>query len=351
VVDVSDDKTSITVSEMTCGEYCNDCSNPANPSKSVKTKPYDANVFEYIYPLTITAQSIYSSPASPGDELTFVYRIKNPSDRAVSNIRLGARIRANSPQGHWIDDPANDRVISVDPGEKGYSRKFRIPSDVSGGYYDAGWVIVNQNTDDYQVAEAWVDEAVMYSALYISAQPVLAYSSIFRNGVWCVDTTGNHVADLVFGYGIPGDVPLVGDFNKDGSDDIAIFRNGIWCVDTTGNHVADLVFCYGIAGDVPLVGDFNKDGSDDTAIFRNGILWCVDTTGNRIADLVFCYGIAGDVPIVGDFNKDESDDIGIFRNGVWCVDTTGNHIADLVFGYGIAGDVPKKTCQMRQTRI
>jgi hypothetical protein len=63
------------------------------------------------------------------------------------------------------------------------------------------------------------------------------------------------VADLVFCYGIAGDVPLVGDFNKDESDDIAIFRNGIWCVDTTGNHIADLVFCYGIAGDVPLVGD------------------------------------------------------------------------------------------------
>ena len=119
--------------------------------------------------------------------------------------------------------------------------------------------------------------------------------AIFRNGVWCVDTTGNHVADLVFGYGIPGDVPLVGNF---GSDDIAIFRNGMWCVDTTGNHIADLVFGYGIAGDVPLVGDFNKEGTNDIAIFRNG-LWCVDTTSNHVADLIFGYGIPGDVPLVG----------------------------------------------------
>jgi hypothetical protein len=163
--------------------------------------------------------------------------------------------------------------------------------------------------------------------------------AIFRNGIWCVDTTGDHIADLVFGYGIPGDVPLVGDFNKDGSDDIAIFRNGIWCVDTTGNHVADLIFGYGIPGDVPLVGDINKDGTDDIAIFRNG-MWCVDTTGNHVADLVFGYGIAGDVPLVGDINQDGTDDIAIFRNGMWCVDTTGNRIADLVFGYGIAGDKP-----------
>ena len=134
---------------------------------------------------------------------------------------------------------------------------------------------------------------------------------VFRNGVWCVDTSGNHIADLVFGYGIAGDVPIVGDFNKDGSDDIGIFRNGIWCVDTTGNHIADLVFGYGIAGDVPIVGDFNKDGSDDIGIFRNGI-WCVDTTGNRIADLVFGYGLARDVPLVGDMDRNGISDIGEF---------------------------------------
>jgi hypothetical protein len=162
---------------------------------------------------------------------------------------------------------------------------------------------------------------------------------VFRNGLWCVDTTGNHIADVVFGYGIPGDVPLVGDIDQDGTDDIAIFRNGIWCVDTTGNHIADVVFGYGIPGDMPLVGDIDQDGTDDIAIFRNG-LWCVDTTSNHVADLVFGYGIPGDVPLVGDIDQDGTDDIAIFRNGIWCADTTGNHVADLVFGYGIAGDVP-----------
>ena len=43
--------------------------------------------------------------------------------------------------------------------------------------------------------------------------------------------------------------------DPDGTEDTAIFRNGMWCVDTTGNRVADLVFGYGIAGDVPLVGN------------------------------------------------------------------------------------------------
>jgi len=191
--------------------------------------------------------------------------------------------------------------------------------------------------------EVGVTDVYWFYGMNILGDPLLKPVSddiaIFRNGVWCVDTTGNHIADVVFGYGIPGDIPLVGDIDQDGTDDTAIFRNGMWCVDTTGNHIADVVFGYGIPGDIPLVGDIDQDGIDDIAIFRNG-MWCVDTTGNHIADLVFGYGIPGDVPLVGDINQDGTDDIAIFRNGIWCVDTTGNHIADVVFGYGIPGDIP-----------
>jgi hypothetical protein len=57
---------------------------------------------------------------------------------------------------------------------------------------------------------------------------------IFRDGSWHVDTNGDHVADVIFGYGITGDVPLVVDFNQDGNDDTVIFRDGGWHVDTTG---------------------------------------------------------------------------------------------------------------------
>jgi surface antigen len=58
VVGVSKDKLTITVSEMKCGEFCGDYSNPANPSESVGTGVYSASRFEYIYPLEITNQYI-----------------------------------------------------------------------------------------------------------------------------------------------------------------------------------------------------------------------------------------------------------------------------------------------------
>jgi hypothetical protein len=165
--------------------------------------------------------------------------------------------------------------------------------------------------------------------------------AIFREGMWCVDTTGDHVSDLIFGYGLPDDVPIVGDFNRDGIGDIGVFRKGMWCIDTTGDHIADLVFYYGLPNDVdvPLVGDFNHNGTDDIAIFRNGI-WCVDTTGNHVANIVVGYGLATDVPLIGDFECNGIDNIAVFRNGIWCVDTTGTCVADQIYGYGIAGDVP-----------
>jgi hypothetical protein len=34
---------------------------------------------------------------------------------------------------------------------------------------------------------------------------------IFRDGSWHVDTNGDHIANMIFGYGIPNDVPVVGD--------------------------------------------------------------------------------------------------------------------------------------------
>ena len=175
---VSSDKTTVVVSEMGCKSACGTCSNPDDPTESVRYHAYSASTFEYIYPLTIVDHSFYSSPAAPGDELTFVYRIANPSNRAMDSIRLGARIRKSNPQGSWIDDPGNDVVIEVASGEADYSRAFRIPDSLEAGYYDVGWVIVNERTGEFQTSEAWVDEWVDAETLAVSsaAEPMITAS-------------------------------------------------------------------------------------------------------------------------------------------------------------------------------
>ncbi len=217
-------------------------------------------------------------------------------------------------------------------------------------------------------------------------------STVVRSGAWYADTNGDHIANVYFGYGIPGDIPLIGNF---GSDDIAVVRNVggglIWFVDKsrrgTGPYnifgygiagdtsivgdfdrdgIGDIavvrkvdggliwfvdksrrgtgpynIFGYGLTGDTPLVGDFDRLGTDDIAVVR-GNIWRVDTTGNHIADLVFCYGLPGDTPLVGDFNHDGTDDIAIVRGNVWCVDTDGDRVADMIYCYGLGlpADIP-----------
>jgi len=113
---------------------------PDSPEKEVKKiRLYHGPVIQ------ITDQSIFPTIAKAGDELTFVYNINNPLDE-VPKIRLGAQIRTNNPQGEWIDDVSNDKVVDLVSGVNDYSRLFKLPLDLKLGFYDARWVLIDELT-------------------------------------------------------------------------------------------------------------------------------------------------------------------------------------------------------------
>jgi len=67
----------------------------------------------------------------------------------------------------------------------------------------------------------------------------------------------------VYSFGLTGDIPVVGNWNGNGTKRIGIFRNnatglGTWYVDTNGNHTfepaGDQIFSFGLNGDQPVVG-------------------------------------------------------------------------------------------------
>lgn len=118
-----------------------------------------------------------------------------------------------------------------------------------------------------------------------------------------------------------------GDYDGDGSADIAIFRDngGIWAI----RGVTRIYF--GTNYDIPVSGDYNGDGTAEPAIFRpDDGLWAI-----RGVTRLY-YGGSADLPIPADHDGDGSCDVGIFRgsSGLWALRGITR------FYFGRSGDSP-----------
>jgi hypothetical protein len=119
------------------------------------------------------------------------------------------------------------------------------------------------------------------------------------------------------GVGTAGDVPVPGDYDGDGRDNLAIWRpsEGKFHINMPdNNHVYP---SWGVAGDVPVSGDFNRDGRDDIGIWRPSEARFHLNINGALA--LYAYGAAGDVPVIGDWDGTGSDNLAVFRpsEGRW----------------------------------
>ncbi len=132
--------------------------------------------------------------------------------------------------------------------------------------------------------------------------------AIYRNGIglWAV----KEVTRVYFGSS--SDLPIPADYDGDGTTDIAVYKpaSGLWAI----RNVSRIY--YGSSGDLPIPADYDGDGSAEVGIFRERSgLWAV----RGVTRLYF--GATGDVPVPGDYNGDGDVDIGIFRerSGLWAI--------------------------------
>lgn len=189
-------------------------------------------------------------------------------------------------------------------------------------------------------------------------------------------------------FGMLGGTPLAGDFDGDGTDEVAVFKDGYWMIDLNRNgrwDETDLLARLGDADDQPVVGDWDGDGKDDIGIY--GPIWAHDreaiarepglpnpdnnlfsrpknvppvdgdsTSGARtmkltsfgrqradVVDHVFGVGEGEEIPVTGDWNGNGIRSIGTFQNGIWKLDVNGdgrfNH-EDETAQFGMVGDQP-----------
>lgn len=188
-----------------------------------------------------------------------------------------------------------------------------------------------------------------------------------NNGLlhWYLDLNGDPAAEQQIAFGLPGDIPVIGDWDGNGTDNIGVVRlpgvNGApndgllhWYFDTNGDPNAELQRAYGLPGDIPVVGDWNQSGRSQIGVVRtrpDGFMnWLQDLNGDIHADrsFIFGYAPAGDKPIVGDWEGIGGDNAGVVRPPAagqgslltWLLDTNNDPTPDIARQYGIVGDKP-----------
>jgi M6 family metalloprotease-like protein len=160
-----------------------------------------------------------------------------------------------------------------------------------------------------------------------------------RGDVWVALSTGSRFETSRIWhdfFSLRKEIPLVGDFNGDGKDDIISFvrdedlgagRGDVWVALSTGSRFETSKIWhdfFSIREEVPLIGDFNGDGRDDivtfvrdtkTGVGRGDVIVALSTTTNfgPAQNWHEFFGIGSEVPSIGDFNGDGRDDICVFK--------------------------------------
>ncbi len=161
-------------------------------------------------------------------------------------------------------------------------------------------------------------------------------------------------------FGIRSDVPVAGDWNGDGTDDIGVWRpsTGRFYLDADGSRtwtagIDVITDPFGVPSDIPVAGDWNGDGTNDIGVWRPSTgRFYLDIDGSRtwtvgVDVITDPFGIPGDVPVAGDWSGDGTDDIGVWRpsTGRFYLDADGSHtwtsgIDAITESFGLATDLP-----------
>ncbi len=166
-------------------------------------------------------------------------------------------------------------------------------------------------------------------------------------GLW------NLGADESFFFGVPGDIPFLGDWYGTGVDTPGLYRpsNGFaYVIDRRETGFATDSWYMGIPGDIPMAGDWDGDGTDTFSVYRpsQGKVYINNFNRTGVAQVEYFFGVPQDKPFAIDFNGDGTDDIGLHResNGlVYMTDATTDGLpdgevasTDVEFFWGIPND-------------
>lgn len=167
-----------------------------------------------------------------------------------------------------------------------------------------------------------------------------------REGNFTVLSELSEGADTAqFTFGLPGDLPLMGDWNCNGVATPGTYRLSTGEVslrNSLSGGSPQIQFLFGDPGDRAISGDFDGDGCDTISVYRShrAMAYVKNTIASGAADRSFVFGNPGDRSLAGDFNGSGTDTIGLHRNAsgkVYLAERSGPTTATAV-SFGNPGD-------------
>ena len=146
-------------------------------------------------------------------------------------------------------------------------------------------------------------------------------------------------------WGQAGDVPVPADYDGSGRSNYALFRpsTGQWLLISSLNPSVTLTATWGQPGDIPVPGDYDGNRIADLAVFRPSTgQWLLRSNVNPNLTLTLIWGQAGDIPVAGDYDGDGVTDLAVFRpsTGNWIIRSSANPGVSLALPWGQIGDIP-----------
>lgn len=166
----------------------------------------------------------------------------------------------------------------------------------------------------------------------------------FNSGVWMFHLSSGYVVPRY--WGVAGDLPVSGDFDGDGVNDIAVYRPNDddiysrWYIIRSSDTYARVIQ-WGLSWDNPVPADYNGDGWTDFAVFRPGeAMWYIMDARSETFYRSEQWGLPNDIPSSADFNSDGRADKIVWRpsNGYWFVNSSSG--LDSATQWGLTGDIP-----------
>ena len=171
------------------------------------------------------------------------------------------------------------------------------------GRYDRGrWFYTNAvvGSPAWQAKGTWggqAGELPVTGLIDADRQPDIG---VFKDGAWNWRLSSENTKRTET-FGAAGDTPVVGDWNGDGRDDLGVVRQGVWILQFTAvkkppkvskgvdvsfadaTNTAIVTMPFGLPTDVPIVGDWDGDGIDTPGVVRGGVTWIFSEGVNRIS--------------------------------------------------------------------